>query len=171
MAVNGWLAVPGTGAVKLASVGQRFAARLIDTVLGLAVSTALIVPGMVAFGGSLHEVCDVECTDQPTGSGVAALLGSIAAALLVGLLYEWLLTGLRGQTLGKMALGIKVIRQDNGSAIGLGRAALRQVIPVLALVVGSALGLVVFLSVFFDDSDRNLTWYDKAAGDYVIAVR
>jgi uncharacterized RDD family membrane protein YckC len=48
--------------------------------------------------------------------------------------YFWLLTGLRGQTLGKMALRIQVVN-GQGKAPGLGRAALREVSKSILLTL------------------------------------
>jgi uncharacterized RDD family membrane protein YckC len=48
--------------------------------------------------------------------------------------YFWLLTGLRGQTLGKMALRIQVVN-GQGKAPGLGRAALREVAKSVLLTL------------------------------------
>jgi uncharacterized RDD family membrane protein YckC len=46
--------------------------------------------------------------------------------LALPLLYYWLLTGLKGQTVGKMAVGIKVVNAA-GSVPGLRRSALREI--------------------------------------------
>lgn len=70
----------------------------------------------------------------------------------------------KGQTVGKKALGIKVIDVDRGSAIGPGRAFVRYLVLILmALPLG--LG---YLSVFSDERLRG--WHDKAASTLVVRV-
>ena len=52
------------------------------------------------------------------------LLAMLALALALHVAYHVVLVGGCGQTLGKMALGIAVVRRDGGT-VGYGRAALR----------------------------------------------
>jgi uncharacterized RDD family membrane protein YckC len=92
----------------------------------------------------------------------------LALLLGFGFLYEWLLIGLRGATLGKMALSIKVVNENTGQVLGLGGAFVRWLVFFLGnLACGIGL-LVVYLSVFFDNSGRLQGWQDKVAHDLVI---
>ena len=81
------------------------------------------------------------------------------------LLYYWLLTGLKGQTVGKMAVGIKVVNAQ-GDTPGLGYAALREIpgkiISTIALCIG-------FFWVGLDPDKQG--WHDKIAGTYVVSTR
>jgi uncharacterized RDD family membrane protein YckC len=79
-------------------------------------------------------------------------------------LYFWLFTGLKGQTPGKMAVGIKVINAK-GSVPGLGRAALRE-IP--AKIVSAIVIFLGFLWIIWDGQKQG--WHDKMAGTYVVRV-
>ena len=80
-------------------------------------------------------------------------------------IYFWLFTGLKGQTPGKMAFGIKVVNADD-RVPGLGSAALRE-------IVGKFIFLFVFVIVLFGfiwiatDNEKQ-GWHDKIAGTYVI---
>jgi uncharacterized RDD family membrane protein YckC len=72
--------------------------------------------------------------------------------------------GPRGQTLGKMALGIRVIDFNGGGAIGYGRGFVRQIVKYIsALVV-----LLGYLWMLWDREKQ--TWHDKAATDVVVPV-
>jgi uncharacterized RDD family membrane protein YckC len=76
---------------------------------------------------------------------------------LITFLYHWLmLTFNKGQTIGKLALGIRVTRPD-GSRLDIGRAAARQ---GMAIVSGLAIGLG-FLWAAWDPQKR--TWHDMVA--------
>lgn len=78
--------------------------------------------------------------------------------------YYIVFTGHCGQTPGKMALRIKVIRRD-GSEIGYGRAAFREVPGkfVSAILLG-----IGYLMVAFDEQKQGL--HDRIADTYVIKL-
>ena len=82
--------------------------------------------------------------------------------VIVGTLYAVLFIGLKGQTPGKMALGIQVV-DERGNIPGIGRAVLREIIGkfVSTLVV-----LLGFLWVGWDAQKRG--WHDYIGGTYVI---
>jgi predicted Zn finger-like uncharacterized protein len=82
----------------------------------------------------------------------------------IGLAYYVVFTGACGQTLGKMALRIKVIRTD-GSDLGYGGAFLRE-IPGKFLS-GLILG-IGYLMVAFTQRKQGL--HDMIAGSYVIKL-
>jgi uncharacterized RDD family membrane protein YckC len=85
--------------------------------------------------------------------------------LILPWLYYWLFTGLKGQTLGKMAVGIKVVNAA-GSVPGLGRAALREIPGKLLSTIAIYLG---FLWVIGDRQKQG--WHDKIASTYVVSAR
>jgi uncharacterized RDD family membrane protein YckC len=81
-----------------------------------------------------------------------------------GFLYLWLMIGLRGQTLGKMVVGIRVV-DARGEIPDLGRAALREIVGKW---VSSLFLLLGFVWVLFDP--RKQGWHDKIAGTYAVRV-
>jgi len=108
--------------LDIAGIGRRFAGYLIDTFILYFVNFAIgLVIGMVM---------------ATTGhSTVAGLFGALAG-ILVTIAYDALLTAMRGQTLGKMALTIKVVSED-GSPVRTGQAwgrAFAKMIPFAAFV-------------------------------------
>jgi uncharacterized RDD family membrane protein YckC len=80
-------------------------------------------------------------------------------------LYYWLFTGLKGQTPGKMAVGIKVV-DAGGSLPGLGVAALRE---ILGKIVSSIVFCLGYLWIIWDGEKQG--WHDKMAGTYVVPVK
>jgi uncharacterized RDD family membrane protein YckC len=98
--------------------------------------------------------------------------GNIAWPVFLGVfpsifywLYYWLFTGLRGQTPGKMVLGIKVVRA-NGEKVGLGWAALREIPGKIISLVGLFLG---FIWIAWDKKKQG--WHDKIADTIVIRAK
>jgi uncharacterized RDD family membrane protein YckC len=80
----------------------------------------------------------------------------------VGPVYAVLFIGLTGQTLGKLALGIKVIDAE-GNVPGLWRAILREIVG--KFISGLALGLG-YVWISWDSHKRG--WHDHIAGTYVV---
>ena len=70
----------------------------------------------------------------------------------------------QGQTLGKMALGIRVYDFQRGGPIGYGRAFIRQIAQILSTVVL----LLGYLWMLWDREKQ--TWHDKIAGSVVVPV-
>ena len=111
-----------------------------------------------------------------------ALLGTdatVATALstLLYLTYQVTMVAGRGQTLGKLALGAKVVDGAGGGRPTLWQAATRAVVPLAGVVVDVALGsatvgalwvFTVYGALLFDDRRRGL--HDRAAGTVVVAV-
>lgn len=101
----------------------------------------------------------VAAEGDPAVNTVIWLFG---ASLSIG--YAVFFTGYCGQTPGKMAVRIKVIRTD-GRQINYGRAALRE---VLGKFLSSVLLCIGYLMVAFDSQKQGL--HDKIADTYVIKL-
>jgi uncharacterized RDD family membrane protein YckC len=99
-----------SGVLDLASIGRRFGASFVD---GLITGIPAIIFILVIFG-----------TLAQTGSRFASPLFWIPSVLAV--VYQASMLQARGQTLGKMALKVKVVRPD-GSDISGGQAWGREV--------------------------------------------
>ena len=127
----------GTGeTVELARAGQRLSARIIDIVIGVVLTV------------------------------IVSFIDALLLPILVGAAYETCFVALRGQTPGKMALNIKVIRADNGTLPGWGPAAGRWVIPAIGYTLLILPGLLVHASLLWDD--RRQGWHDKAVKTLVV---
>jgi uncharacterized RDD family membrane protein YckC len=131
--------------------GRRIWATIVD---GLILGAAFTV--MVMLFGNFTNV------------GYANWNGSMPAfpSLLYAagvVLYYVLLEGYLGQTFGKMLLGIKVVREDNGEVPGLGGATIRT---LLRLIDGLFSYLVAFISVQISGKNQRLG--DMAAHTLVV---
>lgn len=81
---------------------------------------------------------------------------------ILGMIYYIVLTGVWGQTLGKMIIGVKVVRTDGGTA-GWGTVILRETI---GKIVSGIVLLIGYIWAGFDE--RKQSWHDKMAGTIVI---
>jgi uncharacterized RDD family membrane protein YckC len=134
-------------AAPYATWGARAGAYLIDGVIIAVIFGLLLAVGVVS-----RNVAPF------------VLIGLFGLASIV---YKPLMEGSRGQTLGKMALGIKVVRADDAGPIGYGEAFLRWII---AVVIGFVpLGSLVDLLWPLWDK-YNQTLHDKVAKTIVVTV-
>ncbi|MEU3951107.1 RDD family protein [Streptomyces achromogenes] len=165
--------VPGGAGPRVASMGRRFGARLIDAVVFGVVYGILVAIGVAGIVGEARK-CDTSAVDYQScvdnaGSGIAGgLAAAIGVMAVIGLVYEWLMTGLFGATLGKLAVGIRVVKVENGQKPGLGKSFLRWIIPIVGSFACGIGQLVVYLSPFWDKSGRQQGWHDKAASTMVV---
>jgi uncharacterized RDD family membrane protein YckC len=132
-----------------ASLGARLAAAAIDLAILLSVDAIIIYFTMQICGLSLQEV-DV----LPRTPLIAFLLLQNGGYLVV------FTAG--GQTLGKMAAGIKVVTSGSGSSLDFGRAVRRTLIWVL-LAAPAGLG---FVTTLFASDHRGL--HDRIARTRVV---
>jgi uncharacterized RDD family membrane protein YckC len=137
-------------ALEVHVTGRRILATIVDAIVFSVIFWVLAL----LFGSTSAE-----------GGGVAFSLGGLGSliCLVVIFAYYTLLEGYLGQTLGKMLLGIKVVREDNGGVPGLGAAAIRT---VLRIIGGILFYLVAFISVLATQKNRRLG--DMAANTLVV---
>ena len=168
-AMTGWANLGTGGTVELASPGARLGARIIDIAIMV---VAAIVIFFVIFAGAIGlNSDDSTVTDEEAAAIVGGFVLAAAAFVIAGALYEVTMIALKGQTLGKMATSIRVVRADNGLLPGWGKSIGRWIIPaVLGFVpfVGWILSLLVYISLTWDRTRQG--WHDKAAATLVVKV-
>jgi uncharacterized RDD family membrane protein YckC/DNA-binding HxlR family transcriptional regulator len=133
--------------LPLASSKQRIEAFLIDFTLILTFASFLVVqlffiPGVYSWAITLINLLVID--------------------LVILFAYSTMLEGFSGQTLGKNALGLKVVQTD-GRKLSYGHAAVRnfgKIILPLDLVFG-----------YMENDPRFLRYFDKFAGTTVIDLR
>ena len=126
---------------------------------------AIIVDGLV-LGVLFWVMSMIFGTSSVEGGAASASLGTLGTLLyaILAFAYFTLLEGQRGQTLGKMLLGIKVVREDNGEVPGLGAAAIRTVLRIIDALPFAY--LVGFISILISSKNQRLG--DMAANTLVV---
>ena len=168
-AATGWATLGTGGAVELAGPGGRLGARIIDALIMGAVIFILLIAGIASAIGLTAG--DSTVTDEESGAVIGAFVAFAIVAVVIGVLYEVTMIATKGQTLGKMATRIKVVRADNGLVPGWGKAIGRWIIPAaLGFIpfVGWILALLVYLSLTWDKARQG--WHDKAVKTFVVKV-
>jgi len=107
-------------------VAIRFVAILIDTIIIAIIGGILSAPFNAVAG----------IWNSASGTATFSLAGSIGGlvSLAVFVLYFTLLEGRYGQTVGKMAVRIKVVRETDGAPIDYSEAAVRTILRFLDLI-------------------------------------
>lgn len=157
------------GMPPLASWGARVGATLLDTLIVMLVPTGLITAGYVRFIAKAvdrqHECDDngVSNCQLPHIQGSALSLILLGSALsIIAFFYLCYREGSTGQTPGKKIVGIRLLREADGSSLGFGLAFGRR---LLHFIDGAACYLG-YLWPLWDD--KNQTFTDKIVHTVVI---
>lgn len=149
--------------VKLASVGKRWAAIIIDGVL-VALPTMIMMNISGAFAALNAAMLSAD--DALIAEAFSQFQNDfIVMNLLVSAAYNlFFMTRFNGQTPGKMMLGLRAVKK-NGRRLTFADVLLRNVIGYTL----SGMFLLGYLWALFDRESQ--TWHDKLAGTVVIDER
>lgn len=145
----------------------RFVAYLIDLILLGVVLTVIVTPIIGALGFSTASAIE---NGNMSDEGVTSLMTMFAGAgmavqvinFVIGLLYFGLMESSAKQaTVGKMALGLKVI-DKNGGRLSFRTAALRYI----GKLVSGAIFMIGFIMAAFTEKKQAL--HDMIASTYVV---
>src|SRR5258708_7509462 len=138
--------------LNLASIGKRFLAFFIDCLI-------IGIPfGVLMFAAIMTSLS----SGQFRPENIVAIQAFSWLSIVAMLIYEGLMLGARGQTVGKMAMGIKGVPADGGD-LTKAQACARPAIPH---VLVSCLCIINYLPVFFTP-DRT-TLHDMVASTRVV---
>jgi uncharacterized RDD family membrane protein YckC len=145
---------------KMAGIGSRFLAALVDTVLIVILQAVVYLP-LILFVSTAPNEAGTSASD----SGLVIIFGLISLAFFWGYyIFFEMLWG--GQSPGKRWVGLRVIRTD-GTPIGLSESLIRNVVRLLDFMP-IAYGFGV-MAMFISDQSRRLG--DLAAGTLVVHDR
>ena len=146
---------------------HRFVAFIIDFVI------LIVIWGILSGIGIIDINVSGDSEEANTASSV------IQALIAFG--YFFLFTAFLGATLGKMAMGLKVV-DANGNRAGMGSIAIRELIgralgAIITVIlgagigsaVGAAVGIIIVIMILFDERRQGL--HDKIAKTFVVKAR
>jgi uncharacterized RDD family membrane protein YckC len=139
--------------LRYASFGLRFVALLLDGVIGLVV------------GLLINIIFRVSLVPDPAHPFAAFLSLATLINFLWGFGYYTFFLTAYGATLGKMAVGVKIVTADGGP-LSFGRAVARYFCTTFLEVFTLWIGYLIAL---FDDQNRTL--HDRICGTRAIATR
>ena len=148
------------------SVGIRFVATIVDLIIAGIIAAFVVFPLETPSQISITNV-SANATAFPMVSVSSNPLAGLASVItaLIFFVYYFVLEGAYGQTVGKMAVKIKVLRED-GSKIGYADAAVRNIlrpIDLIPYVIPYLLGAILIWS-----SDKRQRLGDRVAHTIVV---
>ena len=102
------------GLLDLASIGRRLVGVWIDGFIGSMAAYVIVLPLTMVMFGVLGAVERRPGGDPPTAAVVAMMLVTYPIYFAVPIAYEGFMLQRSGQTLGKMALGVRVVTPQGG---------------------------------------------------------
>jgi uncharacterized RDD family membrane protein YckC len=157
---EGALASMYAGPLNYAGFWIRFAAKFIDGILMWVVQFIV----QMAFGVTAAVTMPANPSGEPTPAAIAMIFLAMGISILIQALYNGIMVGKFGATLGKMACGLKVVMPD-GSKVSMARAFGRY----FAEFLSSITLLIGYIMAAFDDEKRAL--HDHVASTRVITTR
>lgn len=142
--------------VVLAPIWRRVVAQILDQLVVLAPVVALAL------------LIGVRTADDLADKAFAVNVAVVGCAFT----YEFGMIARWGRTVGKFAMGTRVVRVDTGGPLLWWSAAIRALVPLAAGVipgVGMFLSLLIYATAFWDR--RRQGWHDRAAGTIVVQIR
>lgn len=130
--------------------GRRVVATIIDGIIFGIVNSIITL-----LFGEKSSASGFSFTKLSTG-------GSFVLLVLV-ILYYVLMEGMLGRTVGKMATGIRVVREDGTSPPGAGAALIRTLLRIIDGLFAYLVGFIIVLA-----SDRRRRLGDMAARTLVV---
>lgn len=142
-------------------LGRRFAAYLVDCALSFLIIVALYF-AMTVF------VLAAVASMSMTMVNLAITLSSISylGAMGMSAAYAWRTVAIRGQTVGKAVMGIRIVDSGTQQPIGYGRTLARGFYQLLMLL---PFGLG-YLTVLNDTSGWHRGWHDTLARSVVVSA-
>jgi len=131
---------------------RRFGGFLIDAVVAF----------LPSFAAGVYYETTVDASGAPSALGRTVDLIGIVVAAGVFVYLRWIRAGRTGQSLGRRIVNVRLVGEQSGQPIGVGRAALRDVTHVVdTLAVG-----VGWLFPLWDR--KHQTFADKLGGTVVV---
>ena len=163
--------VAGPAGTVLAGWWQRVVASIIDGLIVAIPSYILMaVLSLGTFAASTRfDPVTGEISDINVGGFFAGFFLSFILIIVMAIAYRVVLEGgARGQTVGKMAMKIRVADVNTGGPIGYGRAFVRWLVASVLWVLLYIPGIIDVLFPLWDP--KRQTIHDKAASSIVVTV-
>jgi uncharacterized RDD family membrane protein YckC len=123
-------------------------------------------PVNLVISGMLVAIAEPETSSGPTSVWATPVPYYFILGVLVWIMYPALTEGLWGATVGKMALGLQVIRED-GSPAGFGAAFVRALLRLVDGILIGCLPALILIAI----TDKKQRLGDLAAHTLVINHR
>ena len=144
-------------ALPYQGVAIRFVAQLVDVII---IGVIFWLLGFTGAGTITIDAATAQVTVSPFFGAL------ILVDVIIAFLYYTLLEGRNGQTVGKMAVKIKVVRKDDNSSISYGDAAIRTILRIIDLIPFIAPYLLAAVLIWSSEDKQRLG--DRVAHTVVV---
>ena len=153
---------------EIASFGVRLGGYVLDAILYGLLSLVFLVPGIIVIVNAFDDCVtigdEVFCDDDAAvARGVILGIGLILLGVLLVLFIYVRQLATTGQTWGRKIVGIKVIKEADGTPPGWGKALGRT---LFAWLISGQIIWIGYLWMLWDDKKQTL--HDKVASTHVI---
>ena len=150
---------------ELAARSSRFVGALVDGIIML----ALTLPIMF-FTGYLDRVNPAQAQGQQPD--MVETLGYQAVGMVIFLLVNGYLLATRGQSVGKLVVGTRIVDYQSGELVPLGKVFALRILPLQLVAVLPILGqLVPLIDALMVFSSERRCLHDLIAGTKVVTTR
>ena len=154
------------GEVVYSGLWKRFAASILDSFVTGILSYAVLIPMMLLMGLSASEMASSGADPFGGMSMAMALLTYPVSFGIPAIYFGWMHASSTQASLGKMAVGAKVVRSD-GQRISFWRGFLRYLVYILFTLVTCGLGVLISgLMVAF--TERKQALHDMVCDTLVV---
>ena len=156
-----------------ASKGKRALAFTIDAVIFLAIVSPILIGTIPLFIGVFLLNPDPRVWIAYADFRLALILYAVSqGVLIIFTVIQFILHGVKGFTIGKIALGLRNVNVKTLGKPGFFRIVLRGLLINAAFVVVPYLGAIPFLlSSLWDPAKRGRAWHDRIAGTWLIDIK
>jgi uncharacterized RDD family membrane protein YckC len=152
------------GDIIPSTYGRRVAAFLIDGLIGVAFWLLVTMP-LIGVGAISVDTTETAFA-MSAQSAVLLILPALAYPIV-----ELLLQARLGFSVGKLALGLRIVNISRLGAPGLGWMLLRDLFVAAASLVFFIGQYIVYLSPLWDSEHAGRGWHDRLARTWVIDVK
>ncbi|HVF53144.1 MAG TPA: RDD family protein [Actinomycetota bacterium] len=154
----------------LAEWWKRLVAAIVDGIIISIPSYIIMLVLGVGYANTAEVTIDPNTGQITSGGGgfLATMLISFAIILALGVAYYAYMNGVRGQTVGKILMKIKVVDENTGQVIGFGKGAIRYIVAGVLWMLCYIPGIVDSLMPLWDAKRQSI--HDKVANSVVIEI-
>lgn len=159
--------VSSTPVWELSGWWRRVGATVID---GLLIGVIALIPAALLIFAVEGSFASFDNSSLDTGDAIVGIAALAMMLVIPTIYYCWMMPATNGQTVGKQALGIRVVR-ENGEAMTAGFAFTRQILVINMLfgVLGSFLYLPQLIDYLWPLWDsKNQALHDKIVKSRVV---
>ncbi|MGO1316190.1 MAG: RDD family protein [Cellulomonadaceae bacterium] len=149
---------------RFASWGRRVGASLLDSLVLMVVPWVFFIVALINSEPTGRVDIYGEAEIMPTGIGMVFLVLGMVTYVGLWIWNRLIRQGTSGQSIGKKAMGIRLVKESTGGPVGVGMVFIREILAFI-----NAFFYLGYLWPLWDAKRQTFT--DKIVGSVVVRVR